>query len=146
MKIFGNDYEVRICDGKGRLEGNLVYLTKDAEKQSFSDLATDVLRNYLAIRVPAIACTNGFGYSKVSVTSATTRWGSCGRLNTLNFSRALACLPLFAVDYVIVHELCHTRVRNHSSAFYAEVKKIMPDYRQAEKILKENSFVSKIFD
>lgn len=72
----------------------------------------------------------------VKITSAKTRWGSCSGKNSLNFSYRLILLPPEAVDAVVVHELAHIRVKNHSSDFYDEVEKYMPDYKSRMETLR----------
>ena len=72
----------------------------------------------------------------VKITSARTRFGSCSGKNSLCFSLYLMNYPEAAIDAVVVHELAHIRHKNHSSAFYAEVERWLPDYRQRAKLLK----------
>lgn len=73
----------------------------------------------------------------VKITSARTRFGSCSGKNSLCFSLYLMQYPEDAIDYVVVHELCHIRQHNHSPAFYAEVAKVMPDYKRRMAMLKQ---------
>lgn len=73
---------------------------------------------------------------RVSINRAKTRFGSCSAKNTLNFSCFLMLFDERAVDYVVVHELCHIKEKNHSPRFYALVESILPDYKQRERILK----------
>ena len=73
---------------------------------------------------------------RVSITRAKTRFGSCSAKNTLNFSCYLMLFDEKAIDYVVVHELCHIKQKNHSPSFYALIAQVMPDYKQREKILK----------
>lgn len=145
VKVFGEDYTVHLVDARGVIQDDYAYLRKDNPKQSFSNLAALYIRKYVGKRLPEIAKKYGFTYSGYRITNATSRWGSCGIKNALNFTRALVCLPPFVIDYVIIHELCHTRVRNHSAAFYAEVRRVMPDYAKAEKVLKESAYIAKVF-
>lgn len=70
------------------------------------------------------------------VTRATTRYGSCSGKNSLCFSCVLALFPEEAIDYVVVHELCHIRYKNHSKDFYNLIASVLPDYKEREKILK----------
>lgn len=65
----------------------------------------------------------------VKITSANTRWGSCSSKNSLCFSYKVMLLPQDIIDYIVVHELAHIRVKNHSSKFYKEVYNYMPDYK-----------------
>jgi predicted metal-dependent hydrolase len=72
----------------------------------------------------------------ISFNKAKKRFGSCSSKNTLNFSCYLMLYNEQAIDYVIVHELCHIIEKNHSKNFYALVSSVLPDYKQREKILK----------
>ncbi len=63
-----------------------------------------------------------------------TRWGSCSGKNRLNFNTRLATMHPDFVEYVVVHELAHIRHKNHSKAFWMEVEKYLPDYKQRQKL------------
>lgn len=69
------------------------------------------------------------------ITSARTRYGSCSGKNSLCFSCFLMRSPEAAIDLVVVHELCHIRVKNHGPAFYALLSHYLPDYRERKKLL-----------
>jgi predicted metal-dependent hydrolase len=89
-------------------------------------------------RVLYFASRYGFTYDRLRITSARTRWGSCTSTSSLNFTWYLVMAPLAVIDYVVLHELAHTRHRNHQKAFWALVASIMPDYKTRKKWLKEN--------
>jgi hypothetical protein len=74
----------------------------------------------------------------VRITSARTRWGSCSGKGNLNFTYRLCMAPLPVIEYVVVHELAHLQVRNHSQSFWAEVAKMYPDYQKARAWLKQH--------
>lgn len=93
-------------------------------------------RDILPGRVAHYAGRMGVTPTGVKITGAKTRFGSCSAKNSLCFSLYLMAYPDAAVDYVVVHELAHIRHKNHSPAFYAEVAKVMPDYRERRKLLK----------
>lgn len=80
----------------------------------------------------------GFKPVSVKVTDAAKRWGSCGPRNTLNFSWRLVMAPMEVIDYVVVHELCHTVVKNHSKDFWVKVVTILPDYKKRLSWLEDN--------
>lgn len=90
----------------------------------------------LAERTQWYALQHGFRYAKIRVTSARTRWGSCSPLGTLSFTWRLVMAPLPVIDYVVVHELVHLQVKNHSKEFWGRVGSLMPDYPQMRKWLK----------
>ncbi len=89
-------------------------------------------------RVELYAQQNGYAYTRFRITSAKTRWGSCGQHGSLNFSYRLVMAPIEIIEYVVVHELIHLRIKNHSKTFWGEVQKLMPDYHVQRKWLKDN--------
>ena len=95
-------------------------------------------RLFLSERVPALAGKHGFRYQKIRISSARTRWGSCSSLGTLSFTYRLIMAPAEVVDYVIVHELVHTQIHNHSKTFWNKVAERMPDYKSRLAWLKKN--------
>lgn len=72
----------------------------------------------------------------VKVTGAKTRFGSCSGKNAVCFSYLLMRYPDKAVDYVVLHELCHIKHHDHSKRFWALVEKYMPDYKERRSLLK----------
>ena len=91
---------------------------------------------YLPDRVAHWAGRMGVTPAGLRITSARTRFGSCSGKNSLSFSLYLMQYPPEAIDYVVVHELAHIRHKNHSPAFYAEVARYLPDYRQRQAMLR----------
>jgi predicted metal-dependent hydrolase len=87
-------------------------------------------------RVAYFAPLMGVKPASVKITSARTRYGSCSGKNSICFSLYLMEKSDRAIDYVVVHELAHIRHHNHSPAFYKEIEKILPDYRERIKELK----------
>ena len=84
------------------------------------------------------APTVGKSYGRVTIREQRTRWGSCSAQGNLNFNCLLMLAPPEVLDSVVVHELCHRKEPNHSKRFYAEVLRVLPDYRARQKWLKEN--------
>lgn len=94
-------------------------------------------------RVKHYSSISGFKYNKIKITSAQKRWGSCSIHNNLNFPKKLALAPDKIIDYVVIHELCHIKEKNHSFKFWNEVRKIMPNYKIHKKWLRENGYLLK---
>jgi hypothetical protein len=106
--------------------------------QAFSQWYKDRSREMISGRVASWAKPNLFAYKKIHITSARTRWGSCSTSGTLSFTWRLMMAPLEIVDYVVLHELVHTRVKNHSKAFWQMVGDYMPEYKTYVRWLKQN--------
>ncbi len=87
-------------------------------------------------RVAFYANRYNFTPKQVKVTSARTRWGSCSPDGTLNFTWRLVMAPLDVIDYVVLHELAHLRVKNHSPRFWKLVESMDPDYKSKRKWLR----------
>ena len=104
----------------------------EAEIAALRQRAKEVLPG----KVAHYAAIMGVVPTSVKITAARTRFGSCSGKNGICFSLYLMQYPEEAIDYVVVHELAHIRHHDHSSAFYAEVAKVMPDYRARMKLLK----------
>lgn len=88
-------------------------------------------------RVKYFANIMGITYGRITIRNQKTRWGSCSSKGNLNFNCLLMLAPPEVVDYVVVHELCHRKEMNHSKAFWQEVEKVLPNYRDAYRWLKE---------
>lgn len=76
-------------------------------------------KEVLPLRLEMLARANGLTYSEVKVNSSTGRWGSCSGRGSINLSLYLMLLPLHLIDYVLLHELAHTREMNHGPRFWA---------------------------
>jgi len=94
-------------------------------------------RNFLANRLAELARQHGFTYRQVFLRRQKTLWGSCSGPNNINLNMALMRLPAELIDYVLLHELVHTRIKNHSPAFWAELTRILPDARTRAATLKQ---------
>ena len=77
-------------------------------------------------------------YGTVTIRAQRTRWGSCSAQGNLNFNCLLMLTPDHVMEYVVVHELCHRKEMNHSARFWAEVERVLPDYRESRRWLKEH--------
>ena len=92
---------------------------------------------YLVNRVEMLARKHGFQYSKLKFRTMKTRWGSCSAKNNININMLITYLPKKLQDYVILHELVHTRIKDHSHRFWALLDKITGNAKGIHKELKE---------
>lgn len=111
------------------------YNVDENEKIKLINLA----KSYLPGRVEYYSKLMNVKPSGLKITSAKKRFGSCSGKNSICFSYYLMLYPKEAVDYVVVHELAHIRHHNHSKDFYNFVSEYMPDYKEREKLLKNQN-------
>ena len=111
--------------------------TEKLTREKVIALAEEALK-VIPERVEYFAKVIGVTYGKITIRNQKTRWGSCSSKGNLNFNCLLMLAPPEVLDYVVVHELCHRKQMNHSKAFWSEVEKVLPDYKEARKWLKEN--------
>lgn len=76
-------------------------------------------RGYIPVAIARLAKEHGFHYTSLRLSSARTRWGSCSGKNGISLSIFIMRLPIHLREFIILHELCHTRHHNHSEAFHA---------------------------
>jgi len=88
-------------------------------------------------RLAYLAREYGFSFNKVSIRNQRTRWGSCSSGNNISVNEKLARLPRRLMDYVLLHELVHTRVKSHGDAFWRELEKYVVDFRELRRELRE---------
>lgn len=124
---------VRIAEGAIQIPERFAGQEEHALAAWFKRLA----KKYITGRVEVLSQETGISYSSVRIGSARKRWGSCGGDGRLNFTWRLIFNPPEVIDYVIIHELCHVPVRNHSRRFWNKVESFVPDYKMKRKWLKE---------
>ena len=88
-------------------------------------------------RVQELSAITKLSYTGAKITTARHRFGSCSGKNSLCFSAFLMLASDPEIDYVIVHELCHTVEHNHSAAFYTLLARFLPDWKSREKLLRK---------
>ncbi|MBI5744128.1 MAG: M48 family metallopeptidase [Elusimicrobia bacterium] len=96
-------------------------------------------RELINSRVAHWAAALGLEYKKIFIKNQRSMWASCSARGNLNFNWRLAAAPPEALDYVVIHELCHLREMNHSRAFWAHVLAACPDYKAHRRWLRNNT-------
>ncbi len=108
---------------------NVTKLTKSVSAEEKSRLIK---------RVEHLANKHGFTYSKVTLRSMKTRWGSCTALNNISLNIGLIALADELRDYIILHELVHTKIKNHGKEFWNELNSIMYNPKLLSRKLRQN--------
>lgn len=94
---------------------------------------------YLTEKVNYYTEILGVTYTKIEIKKVSSIWGSCSAKNVLSFNRKLVMAPYEIIDYVVIHEVCHLRERNHSSRFWGLVFKYDRYYKDHRRWLSQNS-------
>ena len=97
-------------------------------------------RRILNQRLAELATEHDFEYGKVSIRRQKTRWGSCSSQDNISLNQNLLHLPDELIDYVLLHELTHTRVKDHSPSFWNELEKVCPSAKEKRRLLKTYSY------
>jgi len=118
------------------LERNLAKEKKQTPLYPLSQAEIPIFKRKIVDRLHYFNKYYNFAWERVSIRHQTTRWGSCSQKGTLSFNSRIAGLPSELQDYIIVHELCHLKVANHSPKFWAVVAQSLPDYLARRRALR----------
>ena len=97
-------------------------------------------RENLEKRLSELAEQHNFQFNRVSIRSQRTRWGSCSSKDNISLNMKLLHLPQQLIDYILLHELVHTRVKNHSKDFWNELETVVPNARTVDEQLREYQY------
>ena len=117
------------------------YLRSDAVEKpynAFKEFYREKGQDKIAARVEYFKTKMGVNPGEVRVMELKNRWASCSEKQHLNFHWKCLMAPLNIIDYIVVHELAHLKQKNHTDAFWGEVDKVMPDYRERKEWLGQN--------
>ncbi|MCL1047515.1 M48 family metallopeptidase [Shewanella electrodiphila] len=145
----GRNYRLKVVCGDyvpvKLYQGRLVATLPDGAKRS--NLVRDaVIRWYklnalrkIKEKVRRYSKVMGLEPKSVDIKTFKSRWGSCSPKGELDFNWIIVMAPNRVVDYVVIHELCHLKLLDHSPKFWKEVERVMPDYAEHKEWLKVNS-------
>lgn len=136
--FLGQEYELRLVPPQRpalKFDGGFTLSTSARERgeQMFTQWYKTQALTVFTERVSHYAALHGFEPKQVKVNSAKTRWGSCSANGTINFTWRLVMAPLEVIDYVVLHELAHLRVKNHSPRFWKLVESFCSDFKRHRK-------------
>jgi predicted metal-dependent hydrolase len=130
---------VVLRDGRFRLRRDLVDRGGlAAAKAAFRDYYIGRGRDRFRQRVDYYVSKVGVAATAVDVRELGNRWASCSPTGRLAFHWKCMMAPLTVIDYIVVHELCHIRHRDHTDIFWNEVDKVLPDYLERKEWLRKN--------
>ncbi|MFA5374173.1 MAG: SprT family zinc-dependent metalloprotease [Dehalococcoidia bacterium] len=129
------------CGAQLVFDGERFILSQEHQSQArdvFVEWYRERAERHILERVQRYSRQYNIPFSKICITNAEKRWGSCNNKGILRFSWRLAMAPQDVIDYVIVHELMHIKHLNHSRAYWQEVIAVMPDFKERKRWLFRN--------
>jgi len=127
---------IKLQQQKMALRQRLQQQSPPPPKIDYQQAALDLIR-----RLNLLADKYNLPFNKVTIRNQKTRWGSCSTKNNINLNINLAHLPSELIDYVLLHELTHTKVQNHSRHFWARLSEICPQPKILNKKLRKYSLL-----
>jgi len=110
------------------------------KSQVLPEIDREDARRILNQRLEELATEHDFEYGKVSIRKQKTRWGSCSSQDNISLNQNLLHLTDELIDYVLLHELTHTRVKDHSPSFWDELETVCPDAKEKRRLLKTHDY------
>ena len=152
IPFFGDDVIIRRKTGPASAkiaDGVLeISIPEGFEGNDASDLARDVvilLYRRLGLKVlddfvAKYAALEGVEKPPVRIKVQERRWGSCTPKNGITINARVLLAPKIVAEYLVAHEVVHLRFRHHQASYWEEVERVMPEYRKAEQLLKEDGW------
>ncbi|HEX5361645.1 MAG TPA: SprT family zinc-dependent metalloprotease [Fluviicoccus sp.] len=135
--VTGQEETLKLKDGRFLLQRSAVEQGgASAAQAAFEAFYREKGLRRLRERVAHFAPRVGVAAGAVQVKDLGYRWASCLKNGELHFHWKCLMAPLTVIDYIVVHELCHLQVRDHTDAFWNEVDKVLPDYRDRKEWLR----------
>lgn len=148
FSLLGKNCEIHLYE-KNKItfdaEKNQLFLPQKNARERLKKWLKENAKRILSLLTEQKAMQMQTVYKSVSITSAKTRWGSCSYDNAIRYTFRLLYAPREMMEYVVVHELAHTKHKNHSKAFWKEVERYEPNWKQKRKWLKMHGVFMEIF-
>lgn len=130
---YGNPYNVEILENTPNIvtfTGNKFVVAQDFASKQHVQINKWLRREatkYIPTRINEISKTTGLKFNKLTIKDTKTRWGSCSFHNNININWKVIMMDKELIDYILIHELCHTVVKNHSQDFWNQVRIYIPN-------------------
>jgi len=146
LLLFGRGYRVVVDASQKRYarvdhgEQTIHYAKHLQDKEQQQLWYREFAKQYLSVRLVQLAEQYGFEFNRLFIREQKTRWGSCSSRGNISLNWKLIKAPVSVSDYVILHELVHTEIMNHSTDFWLRVEALVPDYKEAKLWLRTHGY------
>lgn len=143
LRYLGRQYRLKLVAGldEVQLSGRFLEVPKGDRKKVYTalkDWYEDQAKQLLPKRVSMYSRRISVKPQDVLIRDQQKRWGSCNRKGEVRFNWRIVMAPLSLIDYVVVHELVHLEYMNHSSAYWARLRQLLPNYQALQERLNKN--------
>jgi predicted metal-dependent hydrolase len=123
-----------------------IYIKKNMAEKKRKEIIKEVLMSWYCLKATEVILQRAKRYShlldltpkKIIVRNQQKRWGSCSKSGVLRFNWRIIMAPVSIIDYVVVHEICHLKEKNHSRGFWRQMALVLSDYKKCRQWLREN--------
>jgi predicted metal-dependent hydrolase len=137
VEIFINesveDIHIDFTESKFKVATPKSLNTQGDLKLAFEDFLREKAREKIAPRIRKWSKTTGLDFSDFKIRKLEKRWGSCTPSNIIIINIDAIKLPFSLIDYLLVHELVHTKIKSHSKEFWAELSKHIPNWKELDE-------------
>jgi predicted metal-dependent hydrolase len=142
--LFGEPFKLIVAPG---LRRQVVVDEQEKTVRSGPDLAAPseltkwyrtFARVYLASRTAELAQKHHFTFGRLTIRAQRNKWGNCSTSGNVSLNWRLVMAPPYVADYLILHEMLHTRIMNHTHRFWVHLRAICPDHEKATAWLQAN--------
>jgi predicted metal-dependent hydrolase len=151
LPFLGIQYPIKLIEDekmtkpKFVLEDDIFYIYYNLENSNYDDFIDGLKQFYKKMAIKTIdplfdkwCFETKLNPNKITYRKAKKRWGSCSYINNISINYMLLQFDIKAIEYVVLHELCHIKEKNHSKRFWNLLSFYMPDFKKQEEILKNN--------
>ena len=146
--LLGKEYTLKLYDGQKIALDSPAQTLWLPKKNSQGRLVKWLKENALRIftqESERISALTGLRFKEIKLSTARKKWGSCDGDNVIRYVFRLIYAPKEMIEYVVLHELCHVKEKNHSKAFWMLVERYMPDWKKRRLWLKNHGYLLHIF-
>jgi len=156
----GHKYRLKVkqvgkeCSSEPKLVGRRIYISvnRKLSPKDRKKIIKDALINWYFSKSEQIIKSRVNRYSKmldikpkdIKIKNQKKRWGSCSSNGILRFNWRVAIAPISIIDYIVMHELSHLKIKNHSQDFWKLVSLALPDYQERRNWLKNNAAIFRL--
>jgi predicted metal-dependent hydrolase len=148
--VCGKEYKVKDYPGKKPGLSNDYFLipskySKDKYVNVIKKWLKSLSSEMIEKRLNELSSATNLQYKSVKIGNFKAKWGSCDSSKNIKINYKVVMLPHKIIDAVLLHELVHTKIMNHSQAFYTKLISIMPEYKKYRAVLKNYGFLLKLY-